>query len=61
MKQKIMDFSVETGFQERLLKKIKQECFCAISDDDLQFVNAAGVPGLNQDQGNRMAKLEEME
>ena len=39
-----MDFSLETDFQERLLKKIKRECFAELSDDDLGFVNAAGKP-----------------
>ena len=40
----IMDFSRETRFQDQLLEKIKAECFGALSDEDLDFVNAAGVP-----------------
>lgn len=40
----IMDFSRETRFQERLLQKIKAECFGALSDEDLDYVNAAGTP-----------------
>ena len=43
MKQNIMDFSVDTDFQERLLKKIKMECFSEVGDDDLELVSAAGV------------------
>ena len=39
----MLDFSRETSFQERLLQKIKAECFSALSDDDLEWVNAAGV------------------
>ena len=43
MKHEFMDFSRETRFQERLLKRIKKECFGELEDDDLSFVNAAGV------------------
>lgn len=41
-----MDFSMEGRFQERLLKKIKAECFAELDDDDLRFVNAAGTPNI---------------
>ena len=42
-RQEFMDFSMETDFQEKLLERIKDECFGALSDEDLEFVNAAGV------------------
>ena len=48
IKNNIMDFSMEGDFQERLLKRIKEECFSELSDDDLAYVNAAAakpVPG----------------
>ena len=38
---------MENDFQERLLKKIKSEYFAELSDDDMGFVNAAGI--LNPD------------
>lgn len=47
MKLSDMDFSMENDFQERLLKKIKSEYFAELSDDDMGFVNAAGI--LNPD------------
>lgn len=37
----MFDFSKEGDFQETLLRKIKAECFSEISDDDLEYVNAA--------------------
>ena len=40
----VMDFSGGTGFREELLRKIKAECFSELSDEDLDYVNAAGVP-----------------
>ena len=38
-----LDFSREGNFQERLLKRIKAECFAELDDADLAFVNAAGA------------------
>ena len=46
MKHEFMDFSRETRFCEDLLRKIKAECFAELDDDDLSFVNAAGVPDI---------------
>jgi len=43
-----MDFSLEGNFQERLLSRIRNECFAELSDDDLGIVNAAG--SLNSDK-----------
>lgn len=37
-----MDFSLEGGFQEQLLNRIKAECFAELGDETLDFVNAAG-------------------
>jgi len=37
-----LDFSRDSRIRESLLERIKNECFGAIEDDALDFLNAAG-------------------
>ena len=37
-----VDFSRDSRIRESLLNRIKGECFCALEDDELDFLNAAG-------------------
>ena len=53
------DFSVDGDFRERLLRRIKAECFSALDDDALEMVNAAGVSDLPAQGDPGMIRAEE--
>ncbi len=39
-----VDFSRDSGLEDSLLTRIREECFHQLADDDLAWVSAAGTP-----------------